>query len=324
MSCPIDEITALLSAKPVGRALLSSLRDNEADAETLFGDMVLEEYGVAATELNFSNFSRGFKKLLFSTVQPSITRDGDWELGNIQSIIDNGFQTARSYNTTGDIVIHKFIPKAASIAKLAEAVPKGRQVNLEEVSKDAQTVADTIRAARGSGFLLHELVHSASQTYLQHNTGTTAAKTVNSLFQHLLGNREKLGISEGYWMTNRDEFLAEALSNPILMKELMSIRVTKPVNNITTVYGKVLSDAVAITGSTSPDTLFAAVLNSNLQMLEQQGFTSSQGPKASKSTISELDKEIEAIKAMADEIVAGLPASIQPEAKRILKSCRSN
>lgn len=74
---------------------------------------------------------------------------------------------------------------------------------------------------------LHEAVHAAVKNYMDSEKGKAYSEEMNKMFEVVKqaseANKEMFKANKEYWKKNVDEFLAEALSDPELIKDLMKI-----------------------------------------------------------------------------------------------------
>lgn len=107
--------------------------------------------------------------------------------------------------------------------QLKESIPQVAQTLLEEAS-------DIIRNS-GLHSVTHEYVHAGAVRFMRDNPNHPASKRIVDIFTKVQHKRydskfAKAGLKDGYWKTDVNEFLAEALSNPKLMVALSTIKLT--------------------------------------------------------------------------------------------------
>ena len=85
----------------------------------------------------------------------------------------------------------------------------------------ASRLINVIKDMNGPHTLTHELIHIGSAAFMRENPEHAATKKILGLYVEALENKEVIIANSGqeYWTTNVDEFIAEALSNPMLMQE---------------------------------------------------------------------------------------------------------
>jgi hypothetical protein len=134
-----------------------------------------------------------------------------------------------------------------------------------------QAVFDIINDARGSHFLAHELLHAGTIEYMLLNPNEEATKRIEDIYTYLYTNHKELGITPGYWMTNVDEFIAEAISNSQFVKELTQVKPSKAVSKLTNMYAVILNNMLQLMGfkGAELESLFDVLLDSTLKILEE-------------------------------------------------------
>lgn len=111
------------------------------------------------------------------------------------------------------------------------------QVNQDDSVKDIDTASTQINMIiseinkRNIKFTtkLHESVHAAVYNYMRSNKGKAYSEEMTKLYevvkQAAKANPDMFTTNKSYWAKDVDEFLAEALSKPELIKDLMKIDV---------------------------------------------------------------------------------------------------
>lgn len=101
--------------------------------------------------------------------------------------------------------------------------------------KEIKIILDTVKSAINDidaynvtfKTKLHEAVHAAVKNYMDSEKGKAYSEEMNKMFevvkQAAEANPEMFKANKEYWKKNVDEFLAEALSKPELIKDLMKI-----------------------------------------------------------------------------------------------------
>lgn len=102
-------------------------------------------------------------------------------------------------------------------------------------NKEIKTISDTVKSvindidAYNVTFKtkLHEAIHAAVKNYMDSEKGKAYSEEMNKMFevvkQASKANPEMFKANKEYWKKDVDEFLAEALSKPELIKDLMKI-----------------------------------------------------------------------------------------------------
>lgn len=102
-------------------------------------------------------------------------------------------------------------------------------------NKEIKIISDTVKSAINDinaynvtfKTKLHEAVHAAVKNYMDSEKGKAYSEEMNKMFevvkQASKANPEMFKANKEYWKKDVDEFLAEALSDPELIKDLMKI-----------------------------------------------------------------------------------------------------
>lgn len=102
-------------------------------------------------------------------------------------------------------------------------------------NKEIKIISDTVKSAINDidaynvtfKTKLHEAVHAAVKNYMDSEKGKAYSEEMNKMFevvkQASKANPEMFKANKEYWKKNVNEFLAEALSDPELIKDLMKI-----------------------------------------------------------------------------------------------------
>lgn len=151
----------------------------------------------------------------------------------------------------------------------------------DEIVASVKEILD--EAAKGSGdhIALHEFVHAGALQFMHNNKDHVLTNRVNKLYELAMDNRDYLisasaatDVMDDYWTKNVDEFLAEALSNPRLMKALQDVNVNDP-----EIKGKYLSEGMfkrlldtvmGMLGMKKTDSLYEYTLDGYMAILEHQ------------------------------------------------------
>ena len=102
-------------------------------------------------------------------------------------------------------------------------------------NKEIKIISDTVKSAINDidaynvtfKTKLHEAVHAAVKNYMDSKKGKAYSEEMNKMFEVVKqaseANPEMFKANKEYWKKDIDEFLAEALSDPELIKDLMKI-----------------------------------------------------------------------------------------------------
>lgn len=119
---------------------------------------------------------------------------------------------------------------------------------------------------KGNHAVSHELVHAGAVRYMKNNPDSDLAKRVNELYEAALEHVPRRG--DSYWATNVDEFLAEALTNPVTIREMNSVIVEGKTRGLI-ILKELLDTVLDMLGFKKDSTIYQEVLQSYAGILEQ-------------------------------------------------------
>lgn len=119
---------------------------------------------------------------------------------------------------------------------------------------------------KGNHAVSHELVHAGAVRYMKNNPDSDLAKRVNELYEAALEHVPRRG--DSYWATNVDEFLAEALTNPVTIREMNSVIVKGKTRGLI-ILKELLDTVLDMLGFKKDSTIYQEVLQSYAGILEQ-------------------------------------------------------
>lgn len=119
---------------------------------------------------------------------------------------------------------------------------------------------------KGNHAVSHELVHAGAVRYMKNNPDSDLTKRVNELYEAALEHVPRRG--DSYWATNVDEFLAEALTNPVTIREMNSVIVEGKTRGLT-ILKELLDTVLDMLGFKKDSTIYQEVLQSYAGILEQ-------------------------------------------------------
>jgi arylsulfatase A-like enzyme len=113
-------------------------------------------------------------------------------------------------------------------------------------------------------------VHAGAVVYMKNNPNSELTNRVKELYKLALDNVPHA--PDTYWAQNVDEFLAETLTNPAIIKSMNAVRVPgKSIN--TTIMTDLLNTVLAMLGLKKESTIYQETLNSYAGILEQVAYT---------------------------------------------------
>lgn len=151
----------------------------------------------------------------------------------------------------------------------------------DDISERAADMIAMYAQIKGSHALYHELVRAGAARFMRTNPEDVLTREMHELYKVALSKSSEIAslmeVNEHdknsmYWTINVDEFVAEALTNPLLIKALTKIKVdeARPLRRNNSVFGKILDVALEMLGISNTDNLYAEVLSTYTQILEAQ------------------------------------------------------
>lgn len=233
----------------------------------------------------------------------------------------------------------------------------------DDIDERAADMIAMYAQIKGSHALYHELVHAGASRFMWANPEDALTREMHELYKVALSKSSEIASlmevneydkNSMYWTINVDEFVAEALTNPLLIKALAKIKVdeAKTLRRSNSVFGKILDVALEMLGISNTNNLYAEVLSTYTQILEAQIVAPVDSKSLSKEyaqriadlvkgindlTVAEHDDNTESAKALliatkegnkmsADTLTDKLSNVQSPKAKEIIleltKDCR--
>lgn len=269
-------------------------------------DMLVKEAGSKA-ELNgadFGKYSKLMKDVILKLVNPGVSRDPKLTLKAIQAIINNMTVTAGQYVPRNNTI--KLLETNEVTGKIAETLfnseytkykdIKKELMNTEVYTKRVEFVEAELKKYTNDHTMLHELVHAGSVEFMRNNPKHPATKRVRDIFE--LAKKEiddTADINFGYWKTNEYEFLAEALSNPKMIRELMSIQPKEKYSKLSNLFESLLDTLLGMIGLdiAKKESVFDYLLDGYFTMVEEAFVRNNpENTKLAKDIKKEADKII--------------------------------
>lgn len=131
-----------------------------------------------------------------------------------------------------------------------------------------------ITEMKGVHSFAHEMVHAGSREFMAKYPQHAATKRMQELYQMALDKEDGImaymgeGVN-GYWKTSIDEFIAEGLSNPSLVKALNKIK-TGSKGRLSSILKDMVETLLSMLGFRYEDTVYNYLLDGYMAMLESQ------------------------------------------------------
>lgn len=122
---------------------------------------------------------------------------------------------------------------------------------------------------RNPAMVSHELVHAGSSRYMIDNPDGELTKKMEELYSKALERKDYINEVTGgddYWSTNVHEFVAEGLTNPLVMQALDGLKYDGSRNSI---FKDLVDAALKMLGFGS-DTMYSELLESYLQIVREK------------------------------------------------------
>ena len=136
----------------------------------------------------------------------------------------------------------------------------------------AERLLNAIANVSGAHTLTHELIHLGSNAFMKENPNHLATKKVKALYLEALEHKAFIEQSTGqtHWATSIDEFIAEALSNPVLIKYFNGMKTKYGESRLATFFNTLVDSLLGMLGFTKNDSVYQHVMDGFTAMLEYQ------------------------------------------------------
>ena len=136
----------------------------------------------------------------------------------------------------------------------------------------AERLLSAIAHVNGEHTLTHELIHLGSSAFMKANPDHPATKKVKALYLEVLQNKAFIEQDTGqdYWAESMDEFIAEALSNPVMMEYFNNMPTKYSGSRLTKLFETLVNELLGMLGFTKNDSVYQHVMDGFTAMLEYQ------------------------------------------------------
>ena len=136
----------------------------------------------------------------------------------------------------------------------------------------AARLLNAIKDVNGSHTLTHEMIHVGSSAFMKANPEHPATKKVLALYKEALDSKDYIKEVTGqtYWINSVDEFLAEALSNPVLIEQFNNMPTKFSKTRFTKLFEMLMDTLLEMLGFTKNDSIYQHVMDGFTTMLEYQ------------------------------------------------------
>ena len=131
---------------------------------------------------------------------------------------------------------------------------------------------DAVKNLNGVHSLTHEMIHVGSAAFMKENPEHPATKKVMALYIEALENKDWISraVGSSYWTENVDEFLAESLSNPLMVKYLNTMTTRHGESIISKSFSTLIDTVLGMLGFKKTDSVYQHVLDGFTAMMEYQ------------------------------------------------------
>lgn len=136
----------------------------------------------------------------------------------------------------------------------------------------AERLLSAIAHVNGEHTLTHELIHLGSSAFMKANPDHPATKKVKALYLEVLQNKAFIEQTTGqdYWAESMDEFIAEALSNPVMIEYFNNMPTKYSGSRLTYLFETLVNELLGMLGFTKNDSVYQHVMDGFTAMLEYQ------------------------------------------------------
>ena len=154
------------------------------------------------------------------------------------------------------------LPKITESLQYKEYVAKA-------VKGKEKELKDAVFALDMNNVVVHELVHAATYAFINKENKNTQEKKIMARLELLFAEAKKRTSTPGYWRTDLHEFVAEAISNPEVIKMLEGMQISLG-SRLTTFLRAIVDAMVAIVStSKNKDNVYAYTLDGVMAIMEK-------------------------------------------------------
>ena len=149
---------------------------------------------------------------------------------------------------------------------------------------------NAVKNLNGVHSLAHEMIHVGSAAFMKENPEHPATKKVMALYIEALENKDSISraVGNAYWTKNVDEFLAESLSNPLMVKYLNTMTTRHGENIISKSFSTLIDTVLGMLGFKKTDSVYQHVLDGFTAMMEYQYGQMTEEINAKPSTVQDI------------------------------------
>jgi len=162
---------------------------------------------------------------------------------------------------------------------------------VDEKQKElAINLLEAVKNINGIHSLTHEMIHVGSRAFMKENPEHPATKKVQALYIEALENKDRISkaVGNAYWASNVDEFLAEALSNPLLVSYLNKMSTRHGENLLSKSFSVLIDTVLGMLGFKKTDSTYQHILDGFTAMMEYQYHQITDEVNAKPSTVQDI------------------------------------
>lgn len=154
----------------------------------------------------------------------------------------------------------------------------------------ALNLVDAVKNINGVHSLTHEMIHVGSAAFMKENPEHPATKKVMALYIEALEKEDSISraVGNAYWTKNVDEFLAESLSNPLMVKYLNTMTTRHGESIISKSFSTLIDTVLGMLGFKNTDSVYQHVLDGFTAMIEYQYGQMTEETNAKPSTVQDI------------------------------------
>lgn len=149
---------------------------------------------------------------------------------------------------------------------------------------------DAVKNLNGVHSLTHEMIHVGSAAFMKENPEHPATKKVMALYIEALEKEDSISraVGNAYWTKSVDEFLAESLSNPLMVSYLNTMTTRHGESIISKSFGTLIDTVLGMLGFKKTDSVYQHVLDGFTAMMEYQYSQITEEINAKPSTVQDI------------------------------------
>ena len=154
----------------------------------------------------------------------------------------------------------------------------------------ALNLLDAVKNINGVHSLTHEMIHVGSAAFMKENPEHPATKKVMALYIEALEKKDSISraVGNAYWTESVDEFLAESLSNPLMVKYLNTLTTRHGESIISKSFSTLIDTVLGMLGFKKTDSVYQHVLDGFTAMMEYQYSQITEETNAKSSTVQDI------------------------------------